>query len=676
MPLLFLFIQRVISHNTRKLFIGTAANHLLTYHTPSNLNYYWNIGFFLGFTIVIQILTGLFLALHYTPDINYAFFSVMQIIREVYFGSSFRYIHCSGASFIFAFIFAHIARALYYGSFSHNPSVWISGILLFIVLMIIAFIGYVLPFGSMSFWGATVITNLLSAIPCIIQWISGGLFVHNPTLSRFFVFHFILPLILLAFILFHLFYLHLFSSTNPLAFSFGISQDPFFPFIFSKDFFALFILIPCFSLQTFFGFLSFSHPDNAFEVSYLNTPQHIVPEWYFLSFYAILKSLPSKNAGFMLMLSFLFILFLFMEFSRSFASFNASPSYHISSFYFSFFSSITLGSQIPEELFIYYGRLFIIFMLLSFYPIQFHDIKIKCFNNISSNSSSSANFIPANRIIAASLFYSSFPFCLLIVSPSTLFLALLQLNSNLALDYILFRALSLFFIPFFLIFHLFNNWIRDIVRESSKNCSLILMLLAFAFSFFLFSELCFFFSFFWAAFHSTFSPMILFHGLFLPDASQLSYANSLLLSNAAVSLACSFIERLLLISAYAGLSSFIFASIFLSLQIKEFRSIGFFISDFSLFYFLTGLHFFHVFIGIFFLISFSSSNPISFNSNLTFEAFCSSTDYLYSSIQLLYWHFVEILWLVISFVCYGYSYLLQQFILSFIFPFLFSSNPI
>jgi ubiquinol-cytochrome c reductase cytochrome b subunit len=560
----------------------------------------------------------------------------MLIIREVYFGSSFRYIHSSGASFVFAFIFAHIARALHYGSYSLNPTIWNSGILLFFFLMIIAFIGYVLPFGSMSFWGATVITNLLSAFPCIIEWICGGLFVHNPTISRFFVFHFILPVILLAFILLHLFYLHQFASTNPLGFTFGISQHPFFPFIFSKDIFAFFFLIPSFCLQTFFGFLSFSHPDNAFEVSYLNTPQHIVPEWYFLSFYAILKSLPSKFAGFMIMLSFVFMLFIFMEFPKCFGTLLAFPFYHIYSFYFSFISSITLGSQLPLQVFIYYGRLLIIFMLICLYPLnRFPEFQ----RSLGSKS----------RGGAPSLLRSSFPFCLLIATPSTLFLAALQLNNNLILDFILWRALSLLTLPMVLIFLFLNNWFTDVVRESSKNCNVIFMLLAFAFSFFLFSELCFFISFFWASFHSTFSPMKFFDGVILPDPSQLSYANSLLLSNAAVSLACAFIERLLLICTAAALSSFIFASMFISLQIKEFRNMGFFISDFSLFYFLTGLHFFHVFVGIFFLSVLSSSNPIKINS----QGFSSSTDYLFPSIQVLYWHFVEVLWLFISLACYG-----------------------
>merc|ERR1712093_466838 len=192
----------------------------------------------------------------------------------------------SGASFVFLFLFLHLARAIFYGSYFYNPNTWFSGILLLFFLMAIAFMGYVLPFGQMSFWGATVITNLFSPFPCLVEWVCGGYCVCSPTLKRFFLFHFQLPFLLCGFATLHLFYLHFHSSNNPLRLNTN-NKIPFFPFILQKDFFG-FILILCLSmLQTHFGVSSFSHPDNALEACALLTPLHIVPEWYFLCQYAL-----------------------------------------------------------------------------------------------------------------------------------------------------------------------------------------------------------------------------------------------------------------------------------------------------------------------------------------------------------------------------------------------------
>merc|ERR1712014_372752 len=206
--------------------------------------------------------------------------------------------------FVFLFLFLHLARAIFYGSYFYNPNTWFSGILLLFVLMAIAFMGYVLPFGQMSFWGATVITNLLSPFPSLIEFICGGYIVHNPTLKRFFIFHFILPFILCGLVILHLFYLHFHSSNN---------QIPFFPFIFIKDFFGLLLILLLYFLQTHFGVSSLSHPDNALEASALLTPLHIVPEWYFLCQYAMLKAVPNKNAGFIILLTSILALVLFGE---------------------------------------------------------------------------------------------------------------------------------------------------------------------------------------------------------------------------------------------------------------------------------------------------------------------------------------------------------------------------
>ena len=217
-------------------------SHLQTYPCPLQINSFWNLGFLLGIGIMVQILTGLFLALHYTSEINSAYYSIFFLIREVYYGWSLRYFHSSGASFVFMFIFIHLGRGIFYGSYFYNSNTWFTGIIILIFAIIIAFLGYVLPFGQMSFWGATVITNLLSPFPCLIEWLCGGYCVHSPTLKRFFVFHFILPFILLAFVVLHLFYLHFHSSNNPLRLSTN-NKIPFFPYIFIKDFFSLILIL-------------------------------------------------------------------------------------------------------------------------------------------------------------------------------------------------------------------------------------------------------------------------------------------------------------------------------------------------------------------------------------------------------------------------------------------------
>merc|ERR1711913_278508 len=239
------------------------------------------------------------------------------------------------------------------------------GIVLFLFLMAIAFMGYVLPFGQMSFWGATVITNLLSPFPCLIEWVSGGYCVHSPTLKRFFLFHFLLPFILCGFAILHLFYLHFLSSNNPLRNSTN-NKIPFFPFIFQKDVFGLIIVLCLYLLQTHFGVSSLSHPDNALEACALLTPLHIVPEWYFLCQYAMLKAVPNKNAGFIILLTSIFILFIFGEIrnlSTLCLLFFRIHGFSLSFFFLSFLSSLWIGAQFPQEKFLSYARI----LTLDFY---------------------------------------------------------------------------------------------------------------------------------------------------------------------------------------------------------------------------------------------------------------------------------------------------------------------
>jgi ubiquinol-cytochrome c reductase cytochrome b subunit len=301
----------------------------------------------------LQILTGILLGLHFIPDVSCAYYSVMHIYREVYFGWSFRYTHSSGASVIFLLIYIHLGRALYYCSYFYIPNTWFSGIFLFLFLMAIAFMGYVLPWGQMSFWGATVITNILSGMPCLVPFIVGAFLVSNPSLSRFFVFHFMLPFMICGLIFIHFFYLHLSGSSNPLGYNTN-NYIPFFPFIFTKDSLSFYFLYSLSLLEMFFGFISLSHPDNAFEASVLVTPLHIVPEWYFLVFYAILKAIPNKNTGFMIMLSPIFVALHFGE-SKDHSRLNFSFGIKVYSSLIFTFSILYLwfGVQLPQDTILY-----------------------------------------------------------------------------------------------------------------------------------------------------------------------------------------------------------------------------------------------------------------------------------------------------------------------------------
>merc|ERR1711976_427851 len=349
-------------------FLFLMKSHLQSYPCPLQINFFWNLGFLLAVAIILQIVTGISLALHYTSDLSSAYFSIFFLIREVYYGWSLRYLHSSGASFVFLFQFLHLGRAIVYGSSFYNPDTWFSGIALLFFLMAIAFMGYVLPFGQMSFWGATVITNLLSAFPSLIECVSGGYCVHNPTLKRFFLFHFVLPFLLCGFGILHLFYLHFLSSNNPLRLNTN-NKIPFFPFIFHKDLKGLFLVCSLFIFQTHFGMYSLSHPDNALEASAFLTPLHIVPEWYFLCQYAMLKAVPNKNAGFIILLTSILALVLFGEI-RNLTTFtrlmDCNNGFSPSFLFFVFISFLWLGAQFPQEKFLSYGRILTLYYYFLF----------------------------------------------------------------------------------------------------------------------------------------------------------------------------------------------------------------------------------------------------------------------------------------------------------------------
>ena len=264
---------------------------------PKNFNYFWNFGAIAGIMLVTMIVTGIVLAMQYTAHVDHAFESVERIMRDVNFGWMIRYMHMNGASFFFIAVYIHIFRGMYYGSYKQpRELLWILGVIIFLLMMATAFIGYVLPWGQMSYWGATVITNLFSAIPFvgegIVTWLWGGFSVDNPTLNRFFALHYLLPFVIFAVVFLHVWALHISGSNNPSGVEPKTKQDtlPFHPYYTIKDTFGLLCFLIVFVLFTFFAPDSLGHPDNYIPANPLVTPAHIVPEWYFLPFYAILRA--------------------------------------------------------------------------------------------------------------------------------------------------------------------------------------------------------------------------------------------------------------------------------------------------------------------------------------------------------------------------------------------------
>nr|QXM16933.1 cytochrome b [Neoneuromus indistinctus] len=285
---------------------------LIDLPTPSNISAWWNFGSLLGLCLGIQILTGLFLAMHYTANIEMAFSSVAHICRDVNYGWFLRTLHANGASFFFICIYFHVGRGMYYGSYKFLHT-WMTGVLLLFVVMGTAFMGYVLPWGQMSFWGATVITNLLSAIPylgtMLVQWVWGGFAVDNATLTRFFTFHFILPFIVLALVIIHLLFLHQTGSNNPLGINSNYDKIPFHPYFSFKDLIGFLVLTMILTLLTLMNPYLLGDPDNFTPANPLVTPVHIQPEWYFLFAYAILRSIPNKLGGVIALVMSIAILF-------------------------------------------------------------------------------------------------------------------------------------------------------------------------------------------------------------------------------------------------------------------------------------------------------------------------------------------------------------------------------
>ena len=308
--------------NTKNSILSVVLNHGVSYTTPINITYFYGFGSLAGICLGLQIVSGVFLAMHYIPMGDFAFISVEHIMRDLNYGWFIRYMHANGSSMFFLLVYIHIGRGLYYGSFVFPRTMtWISGVIIFILMMATAFLGYVLPWGQMSFWAATVITNLFSAIPfigpSIVDWLWGGFSIGSPTLNRFFSLHFLLPFTIVAMAFIHIAFLHKNGSNNPLTVDSSHDTLLFYPYFVVKDVLGFQGFLLLFSTFIFFSPNTLGHPDNYIYADSLSTPLHIVPEWYFLPFYAILRSIPNKLGGVVCMgLALVILIFLPFIFSK------------------------------------------------------------------------------------------------------------------------------------------------------------------------------------------------------------------------------------------------------------------------------------------------------------------------------------------------------------------------
>ena len=298
--------------------LSVVNDHLVDYPSPSNINYFWGFGSLAGICLGVQLLTGIFLAMHYTPHVDLAFNSVEHIMRDVEGGWFLRYMHANGASMFFIVVYCHMFRGLYYGSYAAPRELaWIVGVVILLLMILTAFLGYVLPWGQMSFWAATVITSLASAIPVvgnsIVTWLWGGFSVDNATLNRFFSLHYLLPFVISGASIVHIAALHQYGSNNPLGVNSTVDKLPLYPYFFIKDLVAWVIFFIFFSVFLYFYPNFLGHPDNYIPANPMSTPAHIVPEWYFLWVYAILRSIPNKLGG-VLAIGLVFVCLLVLPF--------------------------------------------------------------------------------------------------------------------------------------------------------------------------------------------------------------------------------------------------------------------------------------------------------------------------------------------------------------------------
>ena len=335
---------------------------LISLPSPSNISIWWNFGSLLGLCLRIQIISGLFLAIHYSNDASLAFKSIIHICYDVNFGWLLRTIHANGASLFFIFLYLHTGRGTYFGSYRYIHT-WNIGVIILLLTIATAFLGYVLPWGQISFWGATVITNLLRAIPycgnIIVEWLWGGFAVGNPTLSRFFTLHFLLPFVIIGAVILHLIFLHETGSNNPLGLNRNFDKLPFHPYFSTKDIVGFFVAIYFLIILSIQNPYLLGDPDNFIPANPISTPAHIKPEWYFLFAYAILRSIPNKLGGVIALVASILI-FIILPISNQ-SKFRANFSYPLNKILFWSFISVAflltwIGGQPVEEPFILIGQ--------------------------------------------------------------------------------------------------------------------------------------------------------------------------------------------------------------------------------------------------------------------------------------------------------------------------------
>lgn len=353
---------------------------LIDLPTPISISYYWNFGSLLGLCLSIQLLSGIFLAMFYCSDINIAFNSIIYILKDVNYGYILKYCHANGASIFFICVYIHIARGIYYSAYL-NKKLWNIGVIILLIMMVIAFIGYVLPWGQMSFWGATVITNFVSAIPYIgnfiLEWIWGGFSVSKATLGRFYSFHYLFPFLLIVLVIIHIIFLHEKGSSSPLGINSNLDKIRFHNYFIIKDLFGFFLLIIVLSYFVFLNPNILGDPENFIKANSLITPTHIMPEWYFLFAYAILRSIPNKIGGVLGLVFSILILFVLPYFHTSKKKgFCFSPLLKILFwlFIFNFILLTWIGSKPVETPFILIGQISSIFYFCYFILISIFGI--------------------------------------------------------------------------------------------------------------------------------------------------------------------------------------------------------------------------------------------------------------------------------------------------------------
>jgi ubiquinol-cytochrome c reductase cytochrome b subunit len=391
-------------------------SYLIKYPTPMNINYLWNFGFMSAIFLVIQIVSGLFSTFFFTPHVDLAFFSVEHIMRDVNYGWLIRYIHANGASFFFFLVYIHILKGIYYGSYYFPRTlVWFTGVIIYILMMGTAFLGYVLPWGQMSYWAATVITNFVTVIPVvgkdIVYWVWGGYSINNATLNRFFSLHYLLPFVIALLSAYHIYQLHKSGSSNELGIrSHYLNKISFYPYFLVKDLFGLFIILFVFSIFVFFFPEAFNHSDNYIKANPLVTPAHIVPEWYFLPLYGILRSILNKTYGIIIMFVSLLVLFILPFVDKSLIKNKTFKPFNRTLFWFFSFNFLFLGylgSQAPVYPYIEFGVICSHFHLLYFFlliPLSVF-FESSFFNYFFSSNETKGNFSFIYFIIGGVFFF-------------------------------------------------------------------------------------------------------------------------------------------------------------------------------------------------------------------------------------------------------------------------------